>query len=139
MKVKRITWKNDSPATEKQVEYVTDLVTKMKTSRSAGVLTDPGDRMMWELWESAKVPADLTKTEASALIDLLKYAYWDSMSLAMDIASALLKRIEGSGVNSSKDKAICMLALTNCKSILDAIEPEKMSAAKELHAQRQEA
>lgn len=139
MKVNRIKWNNDKPASEKQISYVKSLLSKIKIERPAASVIGNDDRMMWELWETAEVPADLTATEASGLIDLLRYAYWNSLSLAMDIADALLKRIEGSGVNATKDRALLMLALTDCRSIIDGIKPEKIEAAKAVRTSRQAA
>jgi hypothetical protein len=139
MKLNRIKWTNDKPATEKQIDFVKSLLSKIKNSRPAATVTTQDDRMMWELWETATVPVDLTATEASNLIDMLRYTNWSSRSFAMDLASALLKRIEGSGVSATKDRALMMLALTDCKAVLDAIQPEKIAAAKEVRAMRQKA
>lgn len=139
MKINRVKWNNDKPASEKQIEFVKSLLRKIKADRPAATVTAVDDRMMWELWETAEVPADLTATEASGLIDLLRYAYWNSRSLAMDIASGLLKRIEGGGINATKDRALLLLALADCQSILSAIQPEKIEAAKAVRASRQPA
>lgn len=139
MKVNRIKWNNDKPASEKQVDFVKSLLRKIKTDRPAASVVNEDDRMMWGLWETSEVPADLTAIEASGLIDLLRYAYWDSRSLAMDIASALLKRYEGSGVNATKDRALLMLALTDCQSVIAGIKPEKIEAAKAVRLSRQAA
>jgi hypothetical protein len=137
MKVNRIKWNNDKPASEKQVDFVKSLLYRIKIDRPAATIIGNDDRMMWELWETAEVPADMTATEASGLIDLLRNAYWNSRSLAMDIASALLKRYEGSGVNATKDRALLMLALTDCQSVIAGIKPEKIEAAKAVRASRQ--
>lgn len=137
MKVNRIKWTNDKPASEKQIDFVKSLVLKIRISRPAATLTDDSSRMMWELWEHAVVPSDLTATEASKLIDLLRYTDWNSHSFALDLASSLLKRIEGSGVSASKDRTLMMLALTDCRSILDAIQPDKIEAAKAIRQSRQ--
>lgn len=139
MKVNRIKWNNDKPASEKQIDYVKSLLSKIKIDRPAATVISTNDRMMWELWETAEVPADLTATEASGLIDMLRYAYWDSRSLAMDIASALLKRYEGSGVNAARDRALLMLALTDCQSVIAGIKTEKIEAAKAVRVSRQAA
>lgn len=139
MKVNRIKWTNDKPATEKQIDFVKSLLSKIKNSRPAATTTQDGYRMMWGLWENAVVPNDLTAIEANGLIDLLRYADWSSQSLAFDLASGLLKRIEGSGVSASKDRALMMLALTDCQSILEAIQPEKIEAAKAVRSMRQKA
>lgn len=71
MKVKRINWKNDEPATEKQVAFVQSLVTKRQ--QTAAATTDKTLAVEVAFWQAVKVPADLTKIEASGLIDDLRY------------------------------------------------------------------
>lgn len=114
-KPNRIKWANDKKsASEKQVDYVRSLVNKMKRERPAATVTREPDRMMWELWEFAEVPDNLTATEASCLIDLLRYTSWNSPMLASEIAMAIMKEFEDAQLSSTKDKAIMMLALSDC-------------------------
>lgn len=135
-KVKRVVWTKDKPASEKQISFVESLVYRLKAQRPPASAVHADDRMMWEVWEYAEVPSDLTATEASALIDLLRYEHWNSLSFATSIATSLLKRIEGGALTVGTDKAICMLAISDCQPIIDGISPAKIEAAKMIAAER---
>lgn len=69
MKVKRIKWNGDEPATEKQMAYVQALVAKRRQSASESV-----DKASVEVmfWNAVEIPSDLTKLEASGIIDALR-------------------------------------------------------------------
>lgn len=138
MKIKRIAWQNDKPASEKQIAFVESLVYKIKAQRPPASAVHADDRMMWELWEYAEVSQDLTKSEASTLIDLLRYCQWNSITFAMDLATALLKRIECGALTLGTDKHLCMLAISDCQPILDGIMPDKINAAQMIAKERKE-
>jgi hypothetical protein len=138
IKPMRLTWTNAMPASVKQVEFVRSLVYKMKSERPAASTLKEPDRMLWELWEYAEVPDDLTKLEATCLIDLLRYTGWNSPMLASGTAMALLKYFEGGSFSASKDAHVFMLVISDCQSIIDAIEPARIEAALLIRQERAE-
>ena len=67
MKVKRLRWKNSEAATEKQIAYISSLVAKWQ-----GAAERSDDKIARAYWSAVEVPGDLTKVEATGLIEDLK-------------------------------------------------------------------
>lgn len=70
---KRVRFKHDKPASEKQIAYVRDLLASAK--RHGQEIDDnlyEGGEYAREFWRLAELPPDLTSFEASALISYLR-------------------------------------------------------------------
>lgn len=136
--IKRVKWRDDVPASERQMSYAKDLFARVKWNRPARATlgNDGFDVFAWEFWEEAAIPADLTKTEASKLIDMLQYLYWNRPDLYRSIAEAMLKLVEKAGVNAEREKYLMFLALTDCTPLLAMIKKERIEIALQARAKR---
>jgi hypothetical protein len=72
IRVDRLQFAGDKPATSKQVPYVISLVEQMQ-ARAAVHASD----LVRAVWAVASIPDDLTKREASAVIDAVKWEDYD--------------------------------------------------------------
>jgi len=61
----------DDLATDKQIEYLNNLVMKAKEESEKTPRTIR-EYLSYQFWKRAKLPKDLTKWEASGIIDFLK-------------------------------------------------------------------
>lgn len=71
---KRVRFKHDKPASERQIAYVRDLLAsaKRKAQEIDTALYDEVGEYAREFWRLAELPPDLTSFEASALISYLR-------------------------------------------------------------------
>lgn len=75
---KRVQFRHDKPASERQIAYVRDLLASAK--RRGQEIDDnlyEGGEYAREFWRLAELPADLTSFEASALISYLRNIHSD--------------------------------------------------------------
>jgi len=135
---KRIKWKNDSPATEKQIEYATSLLKQIKAQRRAfSVINDAQEKWAWEYWEKAEMPENLTKIEASNLIEMLKSASFDRF--ASKTPEAALKMIEGGGQIAGPSIIAASVFLKSSEIIIDFLAeffPNKLNEALKIRSER---
>ena len=70
----RVRFNSDVPATEKQVAFLRDLLTRRKAAAQEYAALRDGKLhvAVGEFWAAASIPDDLTKWEARSLISLLK-------------------------------------------------------------------
>ena len=117
----RITFKNDRPATEKQVQYVTDLLNRVK--KQAAEVTDRQDpkNFVRPFFAAAELPSDMTMWEASGLIDCLRdaspFIFLNTCSIAREYRKAW-KRGEKKITDANKFMAV--YALTESMKMLSA-------------------
>ena len=76
---KRVRFKHDKPASEKQIAYVRDLLAhaKRKAQEIDTALYYKTGEYAREFWRLAELPPDLTSFEASALISYLRNIHSD--------------------------------------------------------------
>jgi len=100
--IKRVKFRYDKPATEKQLRYVQDLLTKIKEEAQ-----DCAPRVK-RFWEKVELPADLTRWEASGLISWLRNG--GARFVALAALEIIKERLEGVKVTDA-DKRFSLLAL----------------------------
>jgi len=136
--LKRIKWKNDSPATEKQVEYATSLLRQIKAQRRAfSAINDAQEKWAWNYWEKAEMPENLTKIEASNLIEMLKSASFTRF--ASKTPEAVLKLIEGGGQIAGPSIIAASVFLKSSEIIIDFLAeffPNKLNEALKIRSER---
>ena len=123
---RRIKWKNDKPATEKQLAYAYSLLHKLQSGLRAFAASQGEERVAWQFWTAADIPPDLTFIEATKLIDDLLSA--SSFKLPAGIVEAILKRVEG-GPLSTNNRAIVFTSIfpTAAEFVCDIVR-ERMAA-----------
>lgn len=136
--LKRIKWKNDGPATEKQIEFAASLLRQIKARRRAfSVINNAQEKWAWEFWEQAELPENLTKIEASNLIEMLKSASFDRF--ASKTPEAALKMIEGGGQIAGPSIIAISVFPKSTQVVVDFLGefyPDKLNEALKIRAER---
>lgn len=136
--LKRIKWKNDSPATEKQVKFATSLLKQIKAQRRAfSVINDAQEKWAWKFWEQAELPENLTKIEASNLIEMLKSASFNRF--ASKTPEAVLKLLEGGGQIAGPSIIATSVFLRSSEVVVDFLAefyPGKLNESLKIRAER---
>lgn len=101
--MKRLKWKDDKPATVKQLDFAKSLLVQIK-----GLINPPDlaksveEQLAVMFWQKAEIPDDLTFTEARKLLDdMIQYRDYRSYNkLPHDILEAIIKRHSGDPINA---------------------------------------
>jgi hypothetical protein len=129
--LKRLKWKRDEPATDKQFNYAEALLNRVKGRLPPfSLIEDLEEKLAWQFWQHGDIPDDLTKKEASALIDGLLHA--NERSIPRGMVEAILKRIEGGPQVGTPAIMFTCLWAQSSQFVLDAIAeqmPRQLQAA----------
>lgn len=143
MKLNRIKWNNDKPATEKQIAFAKSLLRNKKADLPAlTTLKKDVDIALWSFWNAAEIPADLTFREASKLIDEIKgLSFWNSIWTVEVLGEIVFKRIEGGPLNTGMHNIMLTsvfapVAIQFIVDLLKDVEPELYEKAIQIRNER---
>lgn len=139
--LKRITWKNDQPATEKQLDYARSLMRGIHAEQPAfSTLNDDYRKLVWRVWNAANIPDDLTKIEATHMIDFLRRE--SGHKLPDRLEDEILYRIEAGPLRATPAVVFASVCNESAKILLEEIEkryPETVKTALEVREERKKA
>lgn len=109
----RITFQNDRPASDKQVEYISKLIVRIQ----AQSLNETNEKVN-EIIGALEMPKNLTSWEASGIIDMMRDSNPDR--LARDLVDALEEKLSGKKVTSANIN-LGLLAFTKAMNVINSM------------------